>query len=69
MSERAVTIAPWQRKPGHHRRFSVYDGREQLGLIFESKGVFTAVTASGDLVTASASVQIAANALTARAST
>jgi hypothetical protein len=68
MSEHDITIAPWRRKPGHHPRFSVYDGRERLGSIFESKGVFTAVTTDGNLVTASTSVQVAANALTARAS-
>lgn len=68
MSERDITIAPWRRKPRHHPRFSVYDGRERLGSVFESKGVFTAVTTTGDLVTVSTSVQVAANALTARAS-
>jgi hypothetical protein len=68
MSERDITIAPWRRKPGHNPRYSVYDGRAQLGLIFESKGVFAAVTTNGDLITASTSVRGAADAFTARAS-
>jgi hypothetical protein len=67
MSE-TVTIERWRRKYGHNPRYSVYDGREHLGSVFESKGVFTAVTANGDLVAASTSVQAAADLLTARAS-
>jgi hypothetical protein len=67
MSE-TVTIERWRRKAGHSPRYSVYSGREHLGSVFESRGVFTAVTTNGDLVNASTSVQIAANALTTRAS-
>jgi hypothetical protein len=37
MNERAITIEQWRRKRGHNPRYSVYDGREQLGSIFESK--------------------------------
>jgi hypothetical protein len=64
----SITISPWRCKPNHHPRYSVYDGREPLGSIFESRGIFTAVDANGRLITASTSVQVAANALTARAS-
>jgi MT-A70 len=46
-----LSISPWRRKLGHNPRYSVYDGREQLGSIFESEGVFTAVDADGNLVT------------------
>jgi hypothetical protein len=63
-----ILISPWRRKLGHSPRYSVYDGREHLGSIFESRHVFTAVTTDGNLVIASTSVQVAANALTARAS-
>jgi hypothetical protein len=68
MNERAITIEQWRRKPGHHARFSVYDGQTCLGSIFESRGIFSAVTTNGDLVSASTSIQIAANALTTGAS-
>jgi hypothetical protein len=63
-----ILISPWRRKPDHNPRYSVYNGREHLGLIFEHKGIFSAVDANGRLITASTSVQIAANVLTARAS-
>jgi hypothetical protein len=68
LNERTITIAQWRRKRGHNPRFSVYDGREQLGLIFESRGIFSAVDPHGNLVAASTAFQIAANALTAMAS-
>jgi hypothetical protein len=63
---RAPTIAPWRRKRGHNARYSVFNDRTPVGTVFESKGVFTAVTTDGDLVTASTSIQIAADALTTR---
>jgi hypothetical protein len=62
-----ISISPWQRKPNHHPRYSVYDGRTPLGTVFESRGVFSAIDRDGNLVAASTSVQIAANALTAKA--
>jgi hypothetical protein len=62
-----IAISRWARKP-NHPRFYVTDGREPLGLIFESRGIYTAVTTDGDLVIASRSIRIAADALTARAS-
>jgi hypothetical protein len=49
------------RKPNSQPRYYVSDGRTPLGTIFESKGVFTAVDADGNLVTASTSVQVVAN--------
>jgi hypothetical protein len=61
-----ILISPWQRK-FNRPRYYVCDGREPVGTIFESKGIFTAVDANGRLITASTSVQVAANALTARA--
>jgi hypothetical protein len=63
-----ITVSAWRHKAGHHPRFSVYDGRTPLGVIFETRGIFTAVTTDGNLVIASTSVQIAANALMTRAS-
>jgi hypothetical protein len=62
-----ITISPWWRKP-NRPRFYVTSGREPLGTVFESRGVFTAIDPDGNLVTASTSVQAAADALTARAS-
>jgi hypothetical protein len=63
----SVTIAQWRRKP-NRPRYYVTNGRQPVGTIFESKGVFTAIDPNGKLVTASTSVRIAANTLTARAS-
>jgi hypothetical protein len=63
-----ITVAPWRRKRGHNPRYSVYDGRKPLGLIFESRGIFSAVTTDGNLVVASTSLRVAADALTAGAS-
>jgi hypothetical protein len=58
-----IRISPWRSKPNRRPRYSVYDGREPLGTVFESRGVFSAIDADGNLVVASTSVQIAANAL------
>jgi hypothetical protein len=55
----SISISPWRRKLGHNPRFSIYDGRERLGSIFESNGVFTAIDADGRLVIGSTSLQIA----------
>ena len=58
-----ILISPWQRKPNHHPRFSVYSGQTRLGNVFESRGIFTAIDRDGNLVVASTAFQIAANAL------
>jgi hypothetical protein len=59
----SIAILPWRHKANHRPRYSVYTGQSRLGDIFESKGVFTAVTTDGRLVVASMSFQGAANAL------
>jgi hypothetical protein len=61
-----IAFSKWRHKLGHNPRFSVYDGRTPLGVIFETRGIFTAINPDGNLVAASTSVQAAANALTAR---
>jgi hypothetical protein len=68
MSERAVRISRWARKRADHPRFYVTDGRTPTGVIFEARGIFSAVDHDGNLVAVSTSFQTAANALTARAS-
>jgi hypothetical protein len=57
-----ISISPWHRKP-NRPRFYVTSGREPLGVIFEARGIFTAVDHDGNLVAASTAFQIAANAL------
>jgi hypothetical protein len=56
-----ISISLWARKV-NRPRYYVY-GREPLGVIFEARGIFTAVDRDGRLVTASTAFQIAANAL------
>jgi len=58
-----IAISAWQRKSGHNPRYSVYDGLEPLGTVFESKGVFSAVDPDGRLVTGSTSLKIAVDSL------
>jgi hypothetical protein len=58
-----ILISRWARKRADRPRFYVTDGREPLGVIFESRGIFTAVDRDGRLVTASTAFQTAANAL------
>jgi len=58
-----IAFSKWRHKAGHNPRYSVYDGREPLGVIFEARGIFSAVDPNGRLVAASTAFQIAANAL------
>jgi hypothetical protein len=59
----SISIRPWRCKV-NRPRYYVSDGREPVGVIFyETRGIFTAVDHDGRLVTASTSVQVAANAL------
>jgi hypothetical protein len=57
-----IAISPWRRKV-NRVRYYVTDGHEPIGVIFESKGIFSAVDSNGNLVAASTAFQIAANAL------
>jgi hypothetical protein len=61
-----ISISKWARKRADRPRFYITDGREPLGVIFESKGIFSAVDSNGNLVAASTAFQIAANALVTR---
>jgi hypothetical protein len=58
----SVSVRPWRRKV-NRPRYYITSGREPLGVIFEARGIFTAVDHDGRLVTASTAFQIAANAL------
>jgi hypothetical protein len=58
-----LAISKWTRKRTDRPRYYIADGREPLGTVFESKGVFTAVDPHGNLVAASTAFQTAANAL------
>jgi hypothetical protein len=59
----SLTFSKWRRKSGHNPKYSVYDGRSPLGTVFESGGVFTAVTATGDLTALSTSLKVAVDSL------
>jgi hypothetical protein len=63
----SISIHPWRRKP-NHPRYYIANKREPLGVIFEAKGIFTAVDADGHLVVASTSLRNAADALATGAS-
>jgi hypothetical protein len=58
----SITISPWRRKT-NRPRYYISDGRAALGVIFEAKGVFSAVDRDGNLILASTALQTAANAL------
>jgi len=58
----SITVAQWRRKLKHPRYF-VTSGREALGTIFESRGLFTAIDDKGCLVIASTSLRSAVDAL------
>jgi hypothetical protein len=58
-----LAISKWVGKP-NHPRYYITDGREPLGVIFEARGIFSAVDAHGNLVVASTSLKNAADALT-----
>jgi hypothetical protein len=58
-----ILVSAWRRKANHRPRYSVYSGRDRLGDIFESRGIYTAVDSSGNLIAASTAFQTAANAL------
>jgi hypothetical protein len=58
-----ISISKWTRK-FNRPRYYVCDGREPVGIIFERRGIFTAIDTDGNLVIASTGLQIAANALT-----
>jgi hypothetical protein len=58
----SVAISPWQRKP-NRPRFYITDGRKPLGVIFEARGVFSAVDPDGRLVVGSTSLKVAVDSL------
>jgi hypothetical protein len=59
----ALTFSKWRRKAGHNPRYSVYDGQNRLGSIFEARGIFSAVDPDGGLVAGSTSLKNAVDAL------
>jgi hypothetical protein len=59
----SILISPWRRKPDHHPRYSVFDGRTYLGSVFEAQGQFSAINVGGDLIAIRQSLTDAANAL------
>jgi hypothetical protein len=63
MSKRAVRISRWARKRADHPRFYITDGRTPLGVIFETRGVFSAVDHDGRLIVGSTSLKIAVDSL------
>jgi hypothetical protein len=58
-----ISISKWQRKRADRPRYYVTSGREPVGTIFESRGIFSAIDRDGNLVVASTAFQTAANAL------
>jgi hypothetical protein len=58
-----ITFLKWRHKPGHNPRYSVYDGQNRLGSIFEARGIFSAVDSNGRLIAGSNSLKNAVDAL------
>jgi hypothetical protein len=58
-----LTFSKWRHKTGHNPRYSVYDGQNRLGSIFEARGIFTAVDPSGNLIAGSSSLKVAVDSL------
>jgi hypothetical protein len=58
-----ITIQKWTRKRSDRPRFYITDGREPAGTIFESKGVFSAVSPDGRLVAVRENLKAAVDAL------
>jgi hypothetical protein len=58
-----ISISKWRCKAGHNPRYSVYDGQNRLGSIFEARGIFSAVDSNGNLVAASTSLHNAVDSL------
>jgi hypothetical protein len=59
----SISISRWTRKHTNRPRFYITDGREPLGTVYQSKGVFSAVDPDGRLIGAHESLTAAANAL------
>jgi hypothetical protein len=59
-----ISISRWARKRSDRPRFYVTDGRESLGVIFEARGIFTAVDPHGNLTASGTSLKNAVDALT-----
>jgi hypothetical protein len=57
-----ISISRRARKP-NHPQYYVTSGREPLGTVFESKGIFSAIDPDGRLVVGSTSLKNAVNAL------
>lgn len=57
-----ISISPWRRK-FNRPRYYVCDGHELVGIIFERRGIFSAIDADGRLVVGSPSLKIAVDAL------
>jgi hypothetical protein len=57
-----ILVSPWRRKV-NRPRYYISDGRTPLGVIFENKGVFSAIDPDGRLVVGSTSLKIAVDAL------
>jgi len=64
----SISIVKWSRKRSDRPRFYITDGREALGVIYETRGVFTSINERGRLVLASTSLQNAVNSLMTRPS-
>jgi hypothetical protein len=58
-----IHISPWQRKRADRPRYYVTSGREPLGTVYESKGVYAAIDPDGRLVAGSTSLKNAVDSL------
>jgi hypothetical protein len=58
-----VSISRWQRKRADRPRYYITDGRESLGVVYQARGLFTAIDPDGHLIAARASLRDAVDAL------
>jgi hypothetical protein len=56
------SISTWRRKP-NHPRFYIYDGRLPAGTVYESKGLFSAISPGGELIAVRENLKAAVDAL------
>jgi hypothetical protein len=57
------SISRWTRKRADRPRYYVTSGREPLGTVFETRGIFTAVDPDGNLIAVSSSLRNAVDPL------
>ena len=60
----SYSISSWRRKPNHPRHYVyVHDGRFLTGTVHQSRGLFSAISANGELIAVRNNLQAAIDSL------